>query len=86
MGGAVGYQIFLDNTRKQLIFELGGRKDTNDISAGVIGFDTRYQQAFGQHSFLLLDAFIAKQEKLDAGSGVRVSWNTKFERESTVTA
>ena len=78
MGGAIGYQIFLDNTRKQLIFEVGGRKDTNDVSQGAIGFDTRYQQAFGQHSFLLLDGFVTKQQNVDVGTGARISWNTKF--------
>ena len=77
-GGAVGYQIFLDDTRKQLIFEVGGRKDTNNVQQGEIGFGARYQQAFGQHSILLLDGFISQQQHTDMGSGARISWNTKF--------
>ena len=78
VGGAVGYQIFLDNTRKQLIFEVGGRKDTNNVEQGAIGFDVRYQQACGQHSIFLIDTFVTQQEKLSTGVGARASWTIKF--------
>jgi hypothetical protein len=78
-GGAIGYQIFLDQTRKQLIFEVGGRKNTEDApSTGQIGFGARYQQACGQHFIFLLDSFVAKQEKFDVSSGARVSVIIKF--------
>jgi hypothetical protein len=78
-GGAIGYQILLDSTRKQLIFELGGRKDTNDVGQGAIGFGARYQQACGRHFIFLLDSFITKQEKVeDPGVGARAVLQIKF--------
>jgi hypothetical protein len=78
-GAAIGYQILLDSTRKQLIFEIGGRKDTNDIEQGAIGLGARYQQAFGRHCILLLDSFITKQEKIDdPGVGARAILQIKF--------
>src|SRR5207244_1903373 len=49
VGGSIGYQMFLDKTRKQLVFELGGRKDTNGIHDAAVGLGSRYQQAIGQH-------------------------------------
>ena len=77
-GGDLGYQILLDDTRKQLIFEVGGRKDTNGVKQGEIGFGARYQQACGQHTIFLLDAFIDKTEALDVGGGFRAAVIVKF--------
>ena len=77
-GGAVGYQIFMDNTREQLLFEFGGRKDTNNVGQGAIGLGAQFQQAFGQHSILLFNTFVTKQESFQPGYGGRVSWITKF--------
>ncbi len=77
-GGALGWQIALDDTRKLLTLELGGRKDTNNVTQGQIGFGTRYQQAIGRHHVLIVDGFITKQEKLDPGTGARLIWLTKF--------
>jgi hypothetical protein len=78
-GGAIGYQMFFDQTRKQVIFELGGRKNTDDGPAtGQIGFAARYQQACGQHCIFILDSFVAKQEKFDVSSGARAILLIKF--------
>ncbi len=77
-GGVLGYQILLDDTRKQLIFEVAGRKDTNGIEQGQIGIAARYQQACGQHTIFLFDAFLDKQEGLDVGGGCRASVIVKF--------
>ena len=30
VGGSLGYQLFYDGTRQQVIFEIGGRQDTNN--------------------------------------------------------
>jgi hypothetical protein len=78
-GGAIGYQILLDGTRKQLLFEFAGRKDTNDVHEGQLGLGARYQQAFGQHSILLLDSFVTKTEDVGGlGAGARCIWQIKF--------
>jgi hypothetical protein len=79
VGGAIGYQLFLDQTRKQLIFELGARTNTDDgPAAGQIGFGARYQQAFCRHFIMILDSFVAKQEKFDVASGARAILLIKF--------
>ena len=78
VGGALGYQVLLDDTRKQLIFEAACRKDTNNIDQGQIGLGARYQQACGQHSIFLFDVFIDKQEGLEVGCGCRTSIIVKF--------
>lgn len=79
-GGSLGYQKFLDRTRKQLIVELGGRKSTNDrvdnndaVAAGL-----RYQQAIGRHYIARVDAFGAVREGRDPAYGARLEWLTKF--------
>ena len=77
-GGVVGYQKEFDNTRRSLVFEVGGRKDTNDVKQGQIGAAARYQQACGQHTILLFDVFLDKQEGLDVGGGVRTAVIWKF--------
>jgi hypothetical protein len=78
IGGSIGYQIFLDRTRKQLVLELGARQDTNSVHEAALGFAARYQQAMGQHCILILDGFISKQEKLDPATGARLELLTKF--------
>lgn len=79
VGGSIGYQFLLDDLRKQLIFELGGRKDTDQPRDGAIGLGARYLQAYGQHWILLLDSFITKQENIGAwGAGSRFEILAKF--------
>jgi len=77
-GGALGYQILLDGTRSQVTFELGGRSDTKQANDGVIAGGFRYQQACGQHTVWILDAFIGKQESQRLHDGARVEMLVKF--------
>lgn len=77
-GASLGYQLFYDKTRQQLIFEIGGRKDTNDLNDGAIGGAIRYQKAIGQHWIMLLDSFVAKQESRGVASGARIEFLAKF--------
>ena len=82
VGGSVGYQWFLDDTRKQLVLELGGRTNTTQTTdranqgAGAVGL--RYQQAFGRHFIGRFDTFTAIQEEREQSYGVRLEWLTKF--------
>ncbi len=79
VGGAVGYQWFLDHGfRKSLLAELGWRKDTNDINAGVGALSLRYQQAFGQRVLLQLDLHGSVAEARDEGWGSRVELRYAF--------
>jgi len=55
-GGALGYQMFFNETRQQLIFELGGRYA---LEAGqrAIGPGVSYQTAFGRRGILRMDTY-----------------------------
>jgi hypothetical protein len=78
-GSVLGYQMFLDAAqRKQVIFEIGGRvpTDRSDTSAAAIG--ARYQQAFGHHLVMQLDAFGALNESQGVGYGGRLEFRVDF--------
>tara|TARA_R110002111_G_scaffold262289_1_gene337859 strand:+ start:159214 stop:160860 length:1647 start_codon:yes stop_codon:yes gene_type:complete len=77
-GGSLGYQLFYDKTRQQLIFEIGGRKNTQGINDGAVAGAIRYQKAIGQHWIMLLDSFVSKQESRGVGSGARIEFLAKF--------
>ena len=79
-GGSLGYQMFFNRTRQQLIVELGGRKNTNNRvdNSGAYAAGLRYQQAIGQHYIVRVDAFGAVQEERDPAYGARLEWLTKF--------
>ena len=84
VGAALGYQIFLGTTDRQLTFELGGRVATrtpaffapnqpNEIATAV-----RYQMKLNQHFVLVLDAFVGKPEERDTAYGFRSELLLKF--------
>ena len=77
-GAAIGYQLFLDETRKQIIVEFGGRQSTDAEGDGLLALGARYQQAIGQHMVLQLDAFGSHQESRDQGWGSRVEIRYEF--------
>jgi hypothetical protein len=61
-----------------LTFEVGGRQDTDGSHTAALGFGVLYQQACGQHSVLILNGAIAKQEGIDLAVGLRAEWLIKF--------
>ena len=78
-GVSLGYQWFFDETRKQLIWEIGGAAETEgNQNDGQIGTTLRYQQAIGQHLILLVDGFVSKRESFTTSSGGRTSVRVKF--------
>ena len=77
-GFAGGYQMFSHDTRRQAIFELGGRKRTEGINDGALALGGRFQQAFGKHLILRLDAFGSIHETRDDGWGGRVEMVVQF--------
>ncbi|MFT5123869.1 MAG: hypothetical protein ACI9TH_004439 [Kiritimatiellia bacterium] len=79
VGFALGYQMFFDHQRRQLVLELGGRTNTDSamVDSGA-GFGGRFQQAFGQHSILRMDAFVADHEQTGSRYGGRVHLQREF--------
>jgi len=85
LGFATGYQHFLDGGIKgSIIAEIGGRMAIDDPGENSIGAALRYQKAFGQHSILQMDAFVAGYDdevrplRDDTGFGLRTEWRIKF--------
>ena len=78
-GASVGYQMFFDDTRKQVLFEIGGRGDTNKAGAGdMAAVGARYQQALGQHWIFIVDGILTKTEGSGLAAGTRVEFLAKF--------
>jgi hypothetical protein len=77
-GGSLGYQLFFDETRKQVVLEVGGRTDTNGIDAGEIGIGARCQTALDQHWIFIVDGFATKREARGVAPGCRVELLAKF--------
>lgn len=78
-GGAIGYQMFLgEQRRRQVILEGGGVASTNGDANAAEAIAIRYQQAFGQRTVLVLDAFGALLEESPESFGGRVEFLIKF--------
>lgn len=71
IGGAIGYQAFWDNKRRNLILEIAGRHDLSGNGKDSLGFGMQLQQAVGQHVQLTLEGFYTINEDLDDGLGAR---------------
>ncbi len=56
-GFALGYQMFFDGSRRQILFEVGSTDGTESNRPSVVAILTRIQQAVGQRFVLQLDAF-----------------------------
>ncbi len=78
VGGAVGYQMFFENKRKQVVVELGARDGTEGDTDAMLGLGGRYQQAIGQHWVLQVDAFGTLEESRDPGWGARLEIGFRF--------
>ncbi|MDG2130895.1 MAG: hypothetical protein P8K08_23050 [Fuerstiella sp.] len=78
IGASLGYQMFFCGTRRQIVFELAGRQDTNHVDQAAIAGGVRYQQAFDQHWLMVLDGFLAKREATGLSPGIRMELQMKF--------
>lgn len=78
-GASLGYQWFFNESRSQMIWEVGGAAET-DLGAnrGVAGTGLRYQHAIGQHFIFVVDGSVAKRESAELGVGGRVEMRVKF--------
>lgn len=71
VGGAIGYQAFWDDKRRNLILEVAGRHDLSGDGFDSIGFGAQLQQAVGRHVQLQFESFYALNEDRDDGFGLR---------------
>ncbi|MGI9384151.1 MAG: hypothetical protein ACR2PO_13435 [Methyloligellaceae bacterium] len=71
IGGAIGYQAFWDNKRRNLILELAGRHDLSGTGFDSLALGAQLQQAVGQHVQLQFETYYALNEGRDNGFGAR---------------
>jgi hypothetical protein len=77
-GASLGYQRFFDQFRRQVILEVGGRKDTGGQGHDTVAVGGRIQQAVGSHVVLQADGFIGVVQDSKPSSGARGEFVFKF--------
>jgi hypothetical protein len=77
LGGALGYQKFLDGSRRQVVVELAGRQPT-DGASGEAGLGARFRQALGRRFVVQLDVFGAAREQARVRCGTRIETLVQF--------
>jgi hypothetical protein len=82
-GGAIGYQMFIGpRRREQLVFEIGGRAQTESPKymrqEPAEGVGVQYQQAIGQRFILIVGGFAVNRDDYGGSYGGRMEWETKF--------
>lgn len=75
LGGAIGYQLFSHNTRKQLILELGSRYTSADIGQTAIGVGARGQVAFGRRGIVRLDTYAVYSDRQPTGETIEANFD-----------
>ncbi|MGE5820760.1 MAG: hypothetical protein ACM37Z_22230 [Deltaproteobacteria bacterium] len=78
VGFALGYQMFFDTFRRQLILEVGARKDTKRTNLDAAAMGARLQQAIWRHLILQFDTFVAGGRHQGPGYGGRTELMVKF--------
>lgn len=77
-GMAVGYQKIFNESRRQLIVELGTRHELDGPESAATAVAARFQQAFGLHWIVRVEGFLAWQQERDDGYGARTEVQYKF--------
>ncbi len=77
-GASLGYQMFFDDARQQVVFEVGGRQDTDQTDQAAVATGVRYQKKLDEHWIVVVDGFLSKQESRDIGQGGRLELQMKF--------
>jgi hypothetical protein len=80
VGGAVGYQAFWDNGRRNLILEMAGRADISGSPEAFdsLGFGAQLQQAISQYYLVTLESFYTINENRDDGWGARAEFQVVY--------
>ncbi|MGI9512763.1 MAG: hypothetical protein ACR2OL_07680 [Anderseniella sp.] len=74
IGGAIGYQAFWDDKRRNLILEIAGRRDISGNGLDSVGFGAQLQQAIGQHVQLTFETFYTINEGRNDNFGGRAEF------------
>lgn len=77
-GGALGYQAFWDQHRKNLVFEVAGRFDTSGKGNDDIAIGIQYQHKLTQRLLWQIDTFYTFQERRDDAFGGRMELLYQF--------
>ena len=77
-GGALGYQMFLSGIRRQLVIEVGGRRDTLGGTPWAIGGAVRFQQALGRRHVVQIDVAVTESPDTPVTPSVRLEWRMQF--------
>lgn len=80
-GGSLGYQMFFEETRQQVIWEIAGRANTKSMTATnrpQIATGLAWQKALGQHWVLAAVGFAQKTVGMNLLSGGRLELMTQF--------
>ena len=72
VGFALGYQAFYDNTRRNIIFEIAGMKDTNGGETDALSAGFQLQQAVGRFVQITAESFYTIQPSENDDSGMRL--------------
>ena len=72
VGTSLGYQFNLDDFRRHIIFEIGGRQSTALRGNGQVAGAVSFRQACGQHWIVQTDVFGTLQESSNEGFGTRI--------------
>ena len=80
VGAALGYQMFMNGDRTQVIFEVAGinsSADTSVVQDGV-ALGVQYQQKIKERYRALVTAFLSNREINGEGGGIRFEFLTQF--------
>ncbi len=77
-GGSLGYQMFFNDARTQIVFEVGGRRGTSAEIDDAAAVGARFQQAILDRFVFQIDGFASLQQNRDEGYGIRSELLVRF--------
>jgi hypothetical protein len=77
-GGALGYQMFFDDNRRQVVVEVGGRNERIPGLSDAAALGVRLQQALGRRFIFEVEAFGVARRAADNGYGLRMELQVKL--------
>lgn len=79
LGGAIGYQMFLNKFLEQMTFELAGVADTGGDDFSGVAASTRFSMKLNRRMLFHTGAYVANYEDdRDVGYGLRTELEVKF--------
>jgi hypothetical protein len=77
-GASVGYQLFFNEEKTQLVVELGGRESTQSQGIGAVALGARLQVTLGERYYVQFDGFVSALEGGERGAGLRSELALQF--------